>query len=144
MVRKNFIFFFALVFAFIFAGCGNLSGSSSEDYSNVVPNTDEEVMSCFNLANEFRTGDEAYYWNEDNKTKTSLVGQLGTLILDYDLCKAAQIRANEIVSKFSHTRPNGSSCFTVLEDCSISYSSCGENIAAGTSSSELTPNFRTV
>jgi len=135
MAKKNFIFFFVLVFAFIFVGCGNLNGSSSDDYSNVVPNADDEVRSCFNLVNEFRTGKEAYYLNEDNQTKTSLVGQLGTLSLDDDLCKAAQIRANEIVSKFSHTRPDGSSCFTVLTDCSISYSRCGENIAAGTRSS---------
>ncbi len=36
-------------------------------------------------------------------------------------------RADEIVSKFSHTRPNGSSCFSGLTN----YKAAGENIAAG-------------
>ena len=39
------------------------------------------------------------------------------------------IRSKELVKLFSHTRPNGTSCFTVLEG--ISYRCMGENIAAG-------------
>lgn len=92
---------------------------------------DDEIQTCFDMVNEFRTGNEAWYWNEDNTTKTELVGQLGKLTLDEELCKAAQIRAKEIVKKFEHTRPNGKSCFTVLDEYSIVYSACGENIAAG-------------
>ena len=139
------IFALVLIFALAFAGCKNLTGDSSSagstggnstgtsttDNSDVVPNVDDEVRSCFNLVNQFRTGNEAYYWNEDNKTKTNLVGKLGRLTLDEDLCRAAQIRANEIVKKFDHVRPNGKRCETVLDDCSISYRGWGENIAAG-------------
>ena len=44
---------------------------------------------------------------------------------------ATGIRADEITTLFSHTRPDGSRCFTVLDDASIAYSSAGENIAAG-------------
>ena len=47
------------------------------------------------------------------------------------LQQATRKRANEIVSKFDHYRPNGSICFTVLDDYGISYYSAGENIAAG-------------
>ena len=96
------------------------------------------MRECFNLTNAFRTGNEAYYLNSDNKTKTNLVGKLSELTLDEELCKAAQIRANEIVKNFSHTRPNGNSCFTVLKDLSISYGTAGENIAAGNQSGEKT------
>ncbi len=43
----------------------------------------------------------------------------------------AQIRAQEIVQSFSHTRPNGTSCFTVFEENGVTYMTAGENIAAG-------------
>ena len=45
--------------------------------------------------------------------------------------KAAQVRATEIVKQFSHTRPNGESCFTALKEFNVSYSTAGENIAYG-------------
>ena len=45
---------------------------------------------------------------------------------------AAQLRAKEIVQNFSHTRPDGSSCFTVLKQYGLKYRNCGENIAYGT------------
>ncbi|MCC8150258.1 MAG: CAP domain-containing protein, partial [Lachnospiraceae bacterium] len=40
-------------------------------------------------------------------------------------------RALELTAYFSHTRPDGTSCFTVFEDFGVSSSSWGENIAAG-------------
>jgi len=45
--------------------------------------------------------------------------------------EAADIRAQELTEKYSHTRPNGTSCSTVLKECGIKYSAMGENIAAG-------------
>ncbi len=53
------------------------------------------------------------------------------LTMSGELNNAAGIRANEIIQSFSHTRPNGTSCFTVLSELNISYRTCGENIAAG-------------
>ena len=50
------------------------------------------------------------------------------LRLAEDLQAAAEIRAREVVRKFSHTRPDGSSCFTVIR---YQGRTCGENIAAG-------------
>lgn len=64
--------------------------------------------------------------NEERK-KNGLPG----LVLDQKLCSAADQRAKEIASLFSHTRPDGTSCFTVLKEYGISYRACGENIAAG-------------
>ena len=46
------------------------------------------------------------------------------------LLAAAAIRAEEINTFFSHTRPDGSDCFTVLEG--IDYRTAGENIWRGT------------
>ncbi len=42
---------------------------------------------------------------------------------------ANDVRAKEIFTSFSHTRPDGSSCFTALQG--INYNTAGENIAAG-------------
>ena len=54
---------------------------------------------------------------------------LDPLVEDAALDARAQIRAGEIITSFSHTRPDGSSCFTVIGD--VSWTTCGENIAAG-------------
>lgn len=52
-----------------------------------------------------------------------------------DLQTATAIRAREIVRVFSHTRPDGSDCFTVMRNRGRT---CGENIAAGNSSASAT------
>ena len=44
------------------------------------------------------------------------------------LLAAADTRADEIVINFSHVRPDGTSCFTVLAEFGVAYSSAGENI----------------
>lgn len=49
-----------------------------------------------------------------------------------NLQMAARIRAQEISQKFSHDRPDGSDCFTVIKQAGIEYKTCGENIAMGT------------
>ena len=52
----------------------------------------------------------------------------------YDaLTRAAAIRAPEIVELFSHTRPDGTACFTALDETGASQGAYtyGENIAAG-------------
>ena len=56
------------------------------------------------------------------------------------LQRAAELRAEEITELFSHTRPDGSSCFTVLKEFGLIYSRCGENIAMGT---DLSPRGAT-
>lgn len=48
-----------------------------------------------------------------------------------DINLAAGLRAEEITSSFSHTRPDGSSYRTVLEQSGIAYRGCGENVAYG-------------
>ena len=59
---------------------------------------------------------------------------LHALKLDASLCAAAQIRANEIVKSFSHTRPDGRKFSTVLTDNGIRFTAAGENIAWGQTS----------
>lgn len=47
------------------------------------------------------------------------------------LQSATDVRALELIQSFSHTRPNGSSCFTAIAEAGLNYISAGENIAAG-------------
>lgn len=56
---------------------------------------------------------------------------LAKLTTDDKLTQAAQKRAEELVTLVSHSRPDGSSCFTALDEFGVSYMSAGENIAAG-------------
>ena len=60
--------------------------------------------------------------------------------LDAQITAAANIRAREIVQQFAHTRPNGSSFYTVLKENGISYMGCGENIAYGQRTAEEVMN----
>jgi uncharacterized protein YkwD len=61
---------------------------------------------------------------------------LPALKVDETLQAAALARAKETVRLFSHTRPNGASCFTILKEYGISYHYAGENIAYGQRSPE--------
>lgn len=53
------------------------------------------------------------------------------LKLHIGLCDVAMVRSEELKSVFSHTRPDGSDCFTVLDDINIERLAAGENIASG-------------
>ncbi|MBQ1412018.1 MAG: hypothetical protein IIY93_02375 [Clostridia bacterium] len=52
------------------------------------------------------------------------------------LSEAALVRARELPSLFSHTRPDGTSCFTAISQAGISYRTAGENIAYGQRSAD--------
>ena len=47
------------------------------------------------------------------------------------LSAAAQKRAEETTRRYSHTRPNGKGCFTVLDEYGVAATHRGENIVAG-------------
>ncbi len=57
------------------------------------------------------------------------------------LSESAQIRAEELKEKYSHDRPDGTECFTVLDDVGIGrYYAAGENIALGQKTPEQVVN----
>ena len=56
------------------------------------------------------------------------------------LSQAANTRAKEIQTYFSHTRPNGTSCFTAVTEMGVKYRYIGENIAYGQRSPEEVMN----
>lgn len=56
---------------------------------------------------------------------------IAPLTLDMNATDAALIRAKEASNMFSHTRPDGRDCFSLLDELGIGYKAAGENIAAG-------------
>lgn len=77
----------------------------------------DEQAEAVQLLNEVRAevGLRALNWNPKSKLQA-----------------AARIRAQELEELFSHTRPDGSDCFTIFNEYRISYRTCAENIAYGT------------
>ena len=75
---------------------------------------------------------EAYRVLERTNTQREAQG-LAPLTLSESLMESASIRAGEIISEISHTRPNGTDYSTLLKD---DYRTYGENLEAGASSPE--------
>lgn len=70
--------------------------------------------------------------NQERKKKG-----IAELSFDAELQEAVNIRAEELTELFSHTRPDDSGCFTVLEEIGAEHRGLkGENIAAGQTSPE--------
>lgn len=67
-----------------------------------------------------------YYTN-----KLRMQNGLQPLSATAKLQKAAQIRSSELLTLFAHTRPDGSDCFTILNEVGESCTAAGENIAVG-------------
>lgn len=86
-----------------------------------------EARSILDMINSLRTGANAWYWNADNTTKTTL-GNLAPLKYDYELEQIAMQRAAELVVRFSHDRPNDGDPTQMF-----TWDSAGENIAYGQS-----------
>ena len=86
-----------------------------------------EARSMLKAINDFRTGDNAWAWNSDNSQKIRYNG-LGKLTIDPTLEKVAMQRAADLIAYYSHTRPDGYSCFSAYPD-SFGFSGRGENIA---------------
>lgn len=59
---------------------------------------------------------------------------------DEDISELTTIRAEELASSYSHTRPDGQSFYSVFSENDMSYRSCGENIAAGQKTPEIVMN----
>lgn len=97
-----------------------------------LPKDYADPSGAYAALNAFRTQKGVWYWNADNRTKkvfnTNSGNQLSPVKRDASLEATAQIRAKEIATKFSHSRPNGSSCFTAYPN---TFWTCAENICCG-------------
>ena len=119
---------FLLCLMLFFSACAYAENSFEVSYTVTFKQT--EARSMIDMINAFRTGSEAWYWNEDDETKTWLT-DLEPLAYDYDLEQVAMQRAAECAIHFSHTRPNNERCFTAYSMVNAYIGTKGENIAAG-------------
>ncbi|MCC8072510.1 MAG: CAP domain-containing protein [Clostridiales bacterium] len=131
-MKKTFSLLLSLVmiFTLTFGITCTASAGELKSVSITVIYGQSEARTILSMINKLRTGSNAWYWNSDNKTKT-VKTDLKALTYDYDLEKIAMQRAAEIAVYFSHTRPNGESCFTAYSDAEYIYYAAGENIAYG-------------
>lgn len=108
---------------------GTLSVKAAESYKIKATYGQTEARTMLEMINNFRTGADAWQWDQ-NGNKVDMSGN-SPLVYDYNLEKIAMLRAIELIASYSHTRPNGSRCFTAYTG---SYSYKAENIAIGTGS----------
>ena len=114
------------------------------NYYELVPVTSEEidgfidVSDVYTLLNEFRSQKGVWQLDENNKNttffNTNASNTLTALQSDAEMEKVAQLRAKEAyevwnsTKTLSHTRPDGTVCFTAYPDELWNY---GENLALG-------------
>ena len=122
--------FFVLLFGIsssVFAADSDMDVTVHVTYGQSAARDMLEYINLFRAGNDV-DGQAADYLNSDNSTTTDLTGQLNPLTYDYELERIAMLRAVETAMTFSHTRPNGDTCFSAW---SSSWTGKGENIAAG-------------
>lgn len=107
--------------------CSPIYAESVYDVTFNVEFGQSEARGMLDSINELRTGEDAWYWNQDNSEKI-VCTDLEPLVYDYELEKIAMLRAAEIAFYYSHTRPNGESCFSANPYRGQEW--LGENIAA--------------
>lgn len=107
----------------------NSDDSSSDESANII---DDESLLAIAKINTVTYSEFANRVLELVNIERANAG-VAPLVLDEALCNAANMRAIEMdrTGEFSHTRPGGRECFTVVDYCNIGYMMCGENIAAG-------------
>lgn len=136
-MKRRFLFlllsaFVASAMLFSFSSCSKGDDDEDDiDWSKVTVYGygEDEVTNCFNSINSFRTSN-TWQWNETNTVQVPVTGRTA-FELNQDLCRVAELRAKELLKKFSHTRPNGQDCFSAYSDAGVSLSARGECIAAG-------------
>lgn len=96
--------------------------------------TADSSQDIVSQANALSAANIAYY-SEILELVNNIRTEAGVspLTLDMTLCQAATVRAIEMdnTGVFSHTRPDGTDCWSVFKLYGITYRTCGENIAMG-------------
>ena len=105
----------------------NSDDSSSDESANVI---DDESLLAIAKINTVTYSEFANRVLELVNIERANAG-VAPLVLDEALCNAANMRAIEMdrTGEFSHTRPNGNSCFEVFNICGVGSGTYGENIA---------------
>ena len=102
-----------------------------------VTYSQSDARSMLKMINDFRADKNAWLYQSGGGKIT--VGGLSPLTYDYTLEAVAMRRAAELAVCYSHTRPDGTNCFTAFP-ANSAYSKKGENVSAGIHTAEQTFN----
>lgn len=138
-MKKVFAVMMAALLIFGMTGCGN-SEPTVEDNAMLTEEGAEDVRDDTGsiifeedvpLAGEPGSEDihEYVFAVVDLVNEERAKENLAPLTLNKAATEAAQVRAEEAKESFSHTRPNGTKCFTALTEAEVSYMAAGENLA---------------
>ena len=107
------------IFAFVFSNTDAEAANSSTKTDVVIEGTRkyDYAFEMFEILNQERSN-----------------AKVSTITLDEELTELAMQRASELAVSFSHTRPDGSSCYTISDRLN------GENISIGYSKAEDSMN----
>jgi len=141
-MKRLFALMLTVIFAFSMFGCGGGSAEAPADEETAMLTDDgaeeydeEAGFIIFEgdvpLAGEPGSEDIHEYVFEvvDLVNEERAKENLAPLTLHQGALECAQLRAEEAKQSFSHTRPNGTTCFTALKEAGINYMAAGENLA---------------
>lgn len=115
--------------AVVFPVDTKVNAEDAVTFSKSVQYKMTDARKILDLINQART--------EANAEALDGISSRSPLVIDKDLEQVAMLRAAEIAVAFSHTRLDGSSCFSIYP---ATAGSKGENIAAGSSTYTATHN----
>ena len=131
-LKKVFAVMFSCVLAFTVVACGStkegaLDGQAatrgaSEGHAHIY--IEDQAIALAGSASSSQAAIDACAGVFNLMNQQRAAQGLSQLVWSDALTSAAQVRANEITTSFSHTRPNGSAFYTV--DSNVQY---GENLA---------------
>lgn len=113
---------------------GGAKGTSAPQTTSAAENSAAESTA----SSGWETSDATGYAKEFGTLINDLRTGNGLSSLDYvtDLEDPAFARLTETEQSFSHTRPDGRNCYTVMDDYSLSYQAFGENLALNYSTAQ--------
>ena len=131
-LKKLFAVMFSCVLAFTFVACGSakegaLDGQAATRGAEEGAGEtyiDDQAIALAGSASSSQAAIDACAGVFNLMNQQRAAQGLSALVWSDALTSAAQVRANEITTSFSHTRPNGSDFWTV--DSNVQY---GENLA---------------
>ena len=114
--------------------CPEIETPEEETPETPVPETPDNDSSEDNIVLSY--AEQVVKLVNEERTKAGL----SPLTMDADITAAANVRASEIKQSFSHTRPDGRSFSTALQEQGVTFRGSGENIAWGQRTPEQVMN----
>ncbi len=122
-------FVFSAFVLSVICAAGLIAGATQTAFADDVVYDQAGARSMLSNVNNLRAN-EAWITLQDG-SRYQFPQALEPYSWDSGLEKVAMLRAKEISQSFSHTRPNGTLCFSAYTELGVSTPSMGENIAMG-------------